>query len=632
MAFEQARNAIRVEVDRASALVITRASSAYEDAVFHPENIAERALMDALISGITLLAMPSLDDETARSALLASLVPNSQVRHGHAFRANGFRERLPGLLSGQVVKVSEEDSAIVKLGFGWRARSRADGSRIEGMEDCLSFLSKLVQSAEDDLCACLREFDRRTILEFLLRNMEEAASDRDRWERTAAAVLALHADRQATLGTMARHEFGLNAVFQASRILVEVAICESRLGAGRRPGEMDVSLLMAKANQLFEIGGWSDAIRWGVMEPSLRITPLGDVHANLGFVHDVLTPHARVTSERRFSKAAEDYGDAFEELEPKAVTDSLDPAFSDAWTEEFGATFDETRLFMDVVEHLGSKTGGLLAEVSEEEIAAVNLGGAVLPRNSAANLVGCLTLEARPSWRETPSGFVARDRHPWRYRRRLSLLRRPLLKPDPASETLLVAPGMLREAFAYMLENFMRGDFPDEQLKPKMRAHKARVAGARGTVFSKELACALADHGWTTEIEVKITKLLQRGFERDHGDVDVLAWQPASGRLMVIECKDVQFRKTYGEMAEQLAEFRGGLRPNGKPDYLRRHLDRIELIELHRDEAAAYVNAPGRISIESHLVFRNPVPMEFALSSMREKVSVTNFADLEKIM
>ncbi len=632
MTYERARQAIRVEVDPAAASVITRASAAYEDAAFHPENIAERALMDALISGIARLAGPSHDDEAGRAALLASLVPNSLVRHGHAFRANRFRERSPERLLGRVVKVSDEDVAIVKLGFGWRARSRADGSRVEGTVECLAFLGELVQAAEDDLCAYLRQFDRRSILGFLLRNMEEAAADRDRWERTAAAVLALHTDRQATLGTMARHEFGLNAVFQASRILVEVAICESPLGAGRPAGNMDVSLLMATANQLFESGGWSDAIRWGVMEPSLRITPLGDVHANLGFVHEILTPHARVTSERRFSKAADDYGDGFEEIEPKAATNSLDPAFSDAWTEEFDATFDETRLFMDVVEHLGSQTGGLLTEVSVEAIAAVTLGGRAISRRTAANLVRCLTLETRPSWRDTPRGFIARDRHPWRYRRRLSLLRRPLLKTDPTSETLLVAPGMLREAFAYMLGNFMRGDFPDEQLKPLMRAHKARVTGARGAVFSKELARALEDRGWKAETEVKMTKLLRRGFERDYGDVDVLAWQPASGRLLVIECKDVQFRKTYGEMAEQLAEFRGGLRPNGKPDYLRRHLDRIELIGLHGQEAAAYVDAPGRISIESHLVFRNPVPMEFALSSLREKVSVTNFDDLDKIM
>jgi hypothetical protein len=82
--------------------------------------------------------------------------------------------------------------------------------------------------------------------------------------------------------------------------------------------------------------------------------------------------------------------------------------------------------------------------------------------------------------------------------------------------------------------------------------------------------------GWHAEVEVKVTKLLGRGFDKDHGDVDVLAWRD-DGRVLAIECKDVQFRKTLGEMAEQLSDFRGEIRSNGKRDELRKHLDRMEV-------------------------------------------------------
>ena len=94
--------------------------------------------------------------------------------------------------------------------------------------------------------------------------------------------------------------------------------------------------------------------------------------------------------------------------------------------------------------------------------------------------------------------------------------------------------------------------------------------------------------GWHAEVEVKVTKLLRRGFGKDHGDVDVLAWRD-NGRVLAIECKDVQFRKTLGEMAEQLSDFRGEIRSNGKRDELCKHLDRMEVIGQHPPLVAAYI-------------------------------------------
>jgi hypothetical protein len=143
------------------------------------------------------------------------------------------------------------------------------------------------------------------------------------------------------------------------------------------------------------------------------------------------------------------------------------------------------------------------------------------------------------------------------------------------------------------------------------------------------MEAVLQQLGWQTETEVKLTKILGRRLNRDYGDVDVLAWRPNEGRILVIECKDVQFKKTFGEICEQLADFRGELRPNGKPDYLRRHLDRMDVLNEFSNEVAAYLNLVGdNPLLESHLVFKNPVPMKYALSKLSERVSVSLFDEI----
>jgi hypothetical protein len=151
-----------------------------------------------------------------------------------------------------------------------------------------------------------------------------------------------------------------------------------------------------------------------------------------------------------------------------------------------------------------------------------------------------------------------------------------------------------------------------------------------GHEFALEVSMRLIELGWTTETEVPVGKLLQQKFPVDYGDVDVLAWHPDTQRVLLIECKDVQHRKTEGEIAEQLSDFRGELRPDGKPDLLLRHLNRIGVILAHADAVAKYVGLAAP-KLEGHLVFKNPVPMKFAWARMEEKMRLHIFSDLEKL-
>jgi len=628
LTYVQARAAITLSVDHEAQTVTTTASGDFEDAIHHPENIAERALVDALLEGFLTLAGRS---QEGRPDLLHAIVPGPLARQAHALAAQSFRDFVHQALRRRVVMIDKDDDAAIRLGLGWRVRDRTLGGELTGKAETTAYLNALVRSVEDGLCEDLRAFDREALLTKLLLNHESAASDRDRWNCTAAAVLALHPDRQATLATIGKHDFALNGVFQASRILIEMAICESPIAGARDPGDLDLSRLMAKALLLFYMGGWSDAIRWDVMEPMVQITPLGDVHAKFYYVDAIITPHARETSDVRINEAAGSYTDNLKQPEPRAsIADLVDRRFLDAWEEEFGTSLQEMRVLVDWLENRGIERGEAVMRMARADFADVSAEDQVLADEVVAKLLDRLTLTDRLSWRDVPEGFDDRDRQPWRFRRRLSPMRRPLLRIGPGdAERFLIAPGMVRDVFTYMVANYMRGDFPAYQLAGKMRAWAGGEADARGARFTQEVAAKLRDLGWEVEAEVKVGKILRRKLDRDYGDVDVLACHRPSSRILVIECKDVQFKKTFGEISEQLADFRGELRPNGKPDYLRRHLDRMALLRKNADALLSYLELPAsRTSIESHLVFKNPVPMKYALAKLSERVAVSIFDEI----
>ena len=166
---------------------------------------------------------------------------------------------------------------------------------------------------------------------------------------------------------------------------------------------------------------------------------------------------------------------------------------------------------------------------------------------------------------------------PWSYRRTHSLLFRPLVDLGPAvAEPLWICPDLLQQGLAYRLHRLLIGEYDPEAMKSKpMKRWIGRARDEAGKAFNQEAAEALRGLGWETRDEVDLPELLNRKFEEDMGDVDVLTSDAATGRVLVVEAKNLLFAKTAGEMARQLHDFRGDLDAKQKPDRLLRHLRRV---------------------------------------------------------
>jgi hypothetical protein len=627
---DEARASIISDADSKSATVNLRVGEGFERAVFHHENIAERAFVDGLIQGLEKLANQEIP-ATKRSELLISVIPNLFARQTHAFVASKFRDFVREYIPRSPLTLRDGDGAIVKLGLGWRARNRELGGDISGKQDCTGFLNATVKNLEDEICADLRHFDRLQFIRLALINHEAAAVDRDNWVRTGGAVLALHSNEPETRQTMAEHDARLNAIFQATRLLIEIAICECPVEGGISPDTNDLARSMNKILMSVGLGGWSDAMYWDAMEPIISVTPLGDVQAKQDFHEKVLEPYGRLGSQNRFDAGVRDYP---KNLREAALIDQASEAgiftreFKDAWAEESGASLDVTRKFVDFVEDIGIKAGRPILYMPESSLLEARLGDEVLPREEVRRLIDFWKFEPRESWRDVPDGYRDKDIQLWRFRRRLSILRKPILKLG-MGDGIIVAPGILRDAFAYMAGNYYNGDFPAWQLKPKMLRWSGKSRDRLGKKFTQEVAARVREMGWQVECEVRLTKLLRRGFAKDFGDIDVLAWKRDVARVLLIECKDVQYRKTDGEIAEQLADFRGDISiDTGKPDLLRKHLDRFDQVSAVKSAVQAYIGSREEPSIEAHLVFKNPVPMQFAWDRIDARISLHLFDTL----
>ena len=626
------RTLIQVTAKAGAPEIVIAIADGFDDGFQRPENAAERLIVEAMVKG-TALAVGQ-DDLARVATLVASICLNDQARHVHAFEAQGFRDYLGDQLSRKPIVIDRFDNAASRIGLAWKTRERGNAVEIHGVRECTAFLNHTAQVLITEMCAALRHFGRRDLLHAVLYNYECAAQDRERWKRTAQANLALRRDRAAAMDVIVRHDAELNACFLGSRILVEAATCECPCEGPYTLGRIDLSRLLGDASMVFHVRGHSDAIHWGAVEPHIRITMLGDVLFPQRFFDSVYEPFGRVGTESRVTDAVDDYPELYAPRKTAVdVSAVFEPEFLAAWSAELGTSFDGMRQFLDEMEDVGIKRSEPVLTLKRSEVLRMLADSARLSRPEAELALGALCLAPRARWPEAPIGFEDRDWHPWRFRRRLSILRRPLVQLDDGEDPLLmIAPGLAREAFAYTVSGFYGGEIPQWQVRSREMQHWLGSANHRHRfAFNAEVAVRLSELGWQVEQELRLTKVLKQSLPRDYGDVDVLAYKRSSGRVLVIECKDLQYRKTFGEVAEQLADYRGELRPNGQPDDLKKHLDRVAILRASDQRVAEYLGLSGPIQLEGHLVFKHPVPMRFAWEHMAGQIQLSLFDDLARL-
>ena len=127
-----------------------------------------------------------------------------------------------------------------------------------------------------------------------------------------------------------------------------------------------------------------------------------------------------------------------------------------------------------------------------------------------------------------------------------------------------------------------------------------------GHSFNGDVREALAALGCQARPEVAMGVL---GGPDALGDVDVLAWRPATGTVWVAECKHLGPARTAGEIGERLADYTRIAPAGRRRTAIQRHLDRIAFLRSNLPALAAVTGiAPADLRLVSCLITHELVP------------------------
>lgn len=348
------------------------------------------------------------------------------------------------------------------------------------------------------------------------------------------------------------------------------------------------------------------------------------------FEDSILTPFQSMFGKRQRNSEAERYDQLYNTQINSTSAEKVFPrTFVDAWETEFGISIDSTRSIIDTLEDIGvSKNKAVYSIKKSELIKRLLESNSELIEEKVKIFLQKVILSVRPRWDQTPlqlgDNLSPQDWYPWIFRRRLSLISKPFVETDYSEDPiLLVSPGTIREGIWYTISNSYDATLDERHFSStKMQKWIGDRRNQLGIAFNETVANKLIELGWEAESDILVTKLLNQKTVIDYGDIDVLAWSKEHKAVIAIECKDLFFAKTYKEIGNQINEFTGKIGKNGKRNRLRKHFDRLDVLDANLEAVGKYVAICELSQIYGMVVFSQRNVAEHAPQIPRERILV----------
>lgn len=572
-------------------------------------NEGEQMLVSAFVCALERAAnLPvPLAGNVVQQAVMAAL-PSDGARLVHLFSSNLKSDHLIWTSTAEPCWLNRADAAFVRIGLDGAPPNEV--KVIIGNSSCTDILNGYVARIWNEIKLQLTGLDLDSVINSLMSSNEAIYTDRLHWQRTAKAILSLNENGEG-IGAAFTREQKRNRTSLATRVLAEMAVCECALAGKPLATRAELDLLIARTSLLIEVASDSDAIRGELAPAKLSVFPNGEYEIDRSYQSSIMRPFVENQYSEEYEDAAADYPTYYQEKDRSGrslASDFYGEDFVKAFETEYGLSPDE---LIDCFAELADIATDVEQVVVKMELGSLKTRLSEKRGMSSAKcnaFVSGFALVRRPKWDKAPKGYLAKDTWPWLFKRRLSIISRPLVCTGIADNDLAYfGISQVLQSLNYLMGRSSKAWMPqDFFVTQAMKAFAGKTAHTLGGVFEDEVVKKLSACGWVARARIQMTEL---GATQEMGDVDVLAWH-ADGRVLIIECKRLQPARTVGEVADVLQKFAGE-----EKDKLARHLRRLAWLQASPSgiRRALGLDRTAKISaVQGRLVTNKDVPMMYA--------------------
>ena len=304
------------------------------------------------------------------------------------------------------------------------------------------------------------------------------------------------------------------------------------------------------------------------------------------------------------------------------------PAIDAAFIDEYGYSFSQLYTLVQTLIDEGNEIKREIKVMKSDDVVKMIEQKSDLSSDIIKQIIKDISLAKRDDYIIPPEGFSPNDIWPWRFNRRLSFTRRPLII---YGDDIIWGNRQLSHSLWFTMDLLFDGKY-----KASGKALKSligKLANKRGNTFNDDVKQKLSSIN-SIAVYSKVKKIngkwIASSDKKPLGDIDILIINHKNHRIIVGEVKDFSYTKSSYEMYE---EYQRVFCDNGsKLCYISKHKRRVQWIKDHINDIIKQYNLPkGNWSVQDVFI-TNEVIVSNEIYHKNQKILLYSEINEKKIL
>ena len=349
-------------------------------------------------------------------------------------------------------------------------------------------------------------------------------------------------------------------------------------------GEYDLEFLMAKSSQLIDWAYKNDLYHYKILDVPIKLLKSN----RIGMDQDKF-----IETNNAFNRLREEQMGSFGRdkmllLKSGFVAEKIDDSnFREIFKTEFGYSMNE---LFEFFEYLTNKCDETKKEICELEIEILKSEIANKINLSVLDkILSQFSLTTRDDFLKPPVPFRQEDVYPWRFNRRLSFVRRPIILYD---NKILWGNRNLSNSIFYLFDLINEGKLKCNT--KTMKDYISKINNVRGRNFNNLVFKYISEFNELT-VDKNVSKINGKDINNSNGmtlgDIDVLYIYPKKKKIVLVETKNFNSVKNYYELYNEYLNL--FVDNKYKKSFLTKHKRRVDWVKEHIDDVIKHYSLPN---------------------------------------
>jgi hypothetical protein len=485
---------------------------------------------------------------------------------------------------------------------------------IEEPEKKLDLCKKVVAALVGRIQTKLEGYEGPTLLAWLIRMNERVINTREFDQLLVPARIACFSSVERETKELHENDQRRIETGQALRTMIEFAAAVSPTGS-KVPNFDDIGEMLALADQLITWGSISDSIWKKLDDPKMGLLPSGRIGIGEHIQNTVLQPFSLSRVSIDIYNYIKNWQTNFENQSPEGKPNThvlFSEKFDFAYQKEYGIKLSRLNIFLQLLVNYGISKG-LSCTVIEQSKLRELIGENIekVQTKEIDSFLELLTLKKRKNIGARQPDFPLEEIYPWRHKRKLSYLNRPLASINIDNQIFYYYGFRhlldYRENLYYQLEKG-RVTVNTKELKSLM----GQISNGKGNPFRQvamEWFQANSDFA-VIPYEVDIKPKGPLIAPKHLGDIDLLVVDHKQKLIYPIECKNISSAKTMYEMWSEIVAYLGDDK-NDEDAKIIKHLNRHNWLQENKATLNKFLGISEDYLIKSFVLTPDEIPLTY---------------------